>query len=361
MENFTNAEHVNPIWEPFITTTPDESLPFCAVKKYTSEFRKLVFENYINFHAFDHRTSDSDGFVLRFENYHSLDQIDILTSIHVPVDVIRTEQHKLSVVKNMLQCGYVLLADYNKYYVSQFREKAYISHRIIIYGYHEVKRRFYCCEFINMRLHKIEVPYEELIYAISYYPWEKIYMGGIQGIRINPNKNRSLSYIKLLQSIMQFDCCENMEISNGIDAFGKKALIVFLHGIETYPELQEKVKRCQYFLSYIDASLRLMKCRTEIILEDEKKRLSNETLRLLDHCIEKTKIASYRVIKALLKEKYTSIDITNEIYQYDQIVQIYSSFMSSFENDLRMIMQDSEEREEREDIYYFSRNYRRMR
>lgn len=353
-----NDKNIINTMEAFVLTTPVETVPFLIVKPNTPAFDKFVMENYISFYAFDYQEEDSDGFWLRFGEYMHYGNIEGFSTVFIPMEISKDIVDKKSILIELLDKGYVLACDYNQYFIESLPAKTYWRHCMIIYGYNTKESVFYCKEFQHAKLYSFEAKMDEMVKALSNFPWEGSNKKGILGIKIDPNRTDfEISYYKLYKELEEL-CNENILIKNqGIKAFGIAAIDIFLNGIEHYPELKEKLYRCYYWINYIRVSCKLMQYRLDYIRQHQGMHLADETVQLFEDLRLLANVIFVKLAKYEIGGDYTQDTVQVQIERCHEIRDKYLRFAKALKSDVLDIVQEQRKKMKEVDIYETTRKF----
>lgn len=346
------------IKHPFIQTIPDESAPFLILEEGSKPFDKFVMENYINFRACDYQKDVSDGFCLRFENYINWESFDGFSSLHIPLCLQKNFNNTLEFLIVALNRGFIIMCDYNTYYVKVVSKGFFESHRIILYGFDDNRKVFFCMDFLNGILHTFEASFDEIIQAIYDYPWPGEEKGGVLGLKYDDRlENENISYYKLYVSLNNL--CNNnfIQQNNGIEAYGRRALSVFREGISHYTSIYEQQYRSHYWLNYIRESCKLMEYRLKYLENNYQRSISAKTTNCfftVKNCADKIfpKLLKYRIKNSINKEL-----IENIICQCYEIENRYIEFAESFRDDVFKIWQIEASHLDHSSLYTTTEHY----
>ena len=327
------------IMHPFIQTIPDESTPFLILEQGSKSFDKFVMENYINFYAYC--LDDHNRFALRFENHTNWDGFDGFSSLHIPLDLQVKLRNKLDLLIDSLNEGYILMCDYNTCYIEFTKNSGLMNHRLIIYGYDTTCRKFFCMEFLKRRLTKFEVGFDELITALTDFPWKTYDTGGILGLKYNKNYEGSeISLYKLSASINALLESKIIQKTRTIEAFGIKALQICLDSYLYYPMLDNQIKYCYEWLNYIRESGKLMQHRLSYIENMSSKSVSKTTKINFKNFKDAVDEKFLGILKVIIKRQGSNIIIKEVIQDCYVILNKYESFLKEFKVDLQNIQND---------------------
>ena len=342
-------------FSPIINTVPTEVFPMLMFPSNSPYLEKLIMENYINIRAFDTMAPDSDGFVLRFDQYEIPELYGIFDVLRIPRDLIHGTNDVIYLLKSFLKAGYLLLCEYDSYYITRFQQKTHRSHKIIISGYNDKIDSFSCYEFSERRVIRLWIEYKEISAAISQYGFQNIQSGGILGLRVKNDLKTNINYQKTLEGFGKLISDSHFDISAGIVVTGGNAFRVFAEGILTYKENEERLYRALYLTNYLRESEKLLQYRIEFLNRKEHidiDAIQNE-LMSSSHLVSKI---FFRLLKIEKTHSESRFDSKKEI---EDIMTAINSYIETSKSFYRLVLSiiERNEQDSKLDIYKNSRRY----
>lgn len=269
-----------PMFEPAISTVPEDSMLFSLVQKDTPQYYKLVMENYIGFMVFCYPLQRMN--FLRFDNFLDWTSFKGFKALFIPEDLFKNQQDPIGTFKNMIDNDYYVMSFIDTFYISFYRQyqQEHFPHTCVIYGYDEDKQILYCKDYKNNVFMKYEMTFQEYMNSLRHFDFVSQEPKGVRGLKVDSSAECEIDFSKLYSELVKFKHSRAIGKNiSGIDIFDE-----ITSGFEL-AEKEDKISlyRWEETANYLKVSVYLMSERVRIL----KLNFPQMNYEKMDKCIEK--------------------------------------------------------------------------